>query len=118
MYNSCMEIYNEINKVHQAQMGELEERCTELEIIIKELKDTIAADRMEQFDDYVIYLLNKYIGIIEKAEINKKDLTREEQLMQKLEWAMNRIEYYCLGNLNFNDKAQDEFKNILKVLNK
>lgn len=105
-----------IDKEHQKQMGELEVRCTELENLIKKFANIMSADRMEQIDDYTIYLLNKYLEIIESGNVNKKKLTKEELLMKKIEWIANRIEYYCLGNNNFNDKAQDEFRNILKVL--
>lgn len=35
-----------------------------LELIINKLKNEIESDKMEQFDDYVIYLQEKYLDIL------------------------------------------------------
>lgn len=43
------------------EMGQvINDMCSEKQNLLNEL----IGDRMEQFDDYVIYLLNKYIGIL------------------------------------------------------
>lgn len=33
---------------------------------LNRLKDELVKDKMEQFDDYIIYLLNKYIDILDR----------------------------------------------------
>ena len=40
-----------------------------LELIINKLKNEIESDKMEQFDDYVIYLQEKYLDILKKLNI-------------------------------------------------
>lgn len=48
------------------ECSRLEEKEVKLENKINTLKDKMVADKMEQFDDYVIYLIEKYLNILEE----------------------------------------------------
>ncbi len=55
---------SQINSIPKEKMEELERQNS----IIKKLKDKMIGDRMEQFDDYNVYLINSYLDIIEGEE--------------------------------------------------
>lgn len=42
------------------------EKYDELKTKIKQLKKKMIADKMEQFDDYTIYLIESYLNILEE----------------------------------------------------
>lgn len=61
-YKKLQEDFEQIDH----ECNRLEEKEFKLENKINKLKDEMQKDKMEQFDDYVIYLIEKYLKILEK----------------------------------------------------
>lgn len=61
-YKKIQEDFEQIDH----ECNRLEEKEFKLENKINKLKDEMQKDKMEQFDDYVIYLIEKYLKILEK----------------------------------------------------
>ena len=61
-YKKLQEDFEQIDH----ECNRLEEKEFKLENKINKLKDEMQKDKMEQFDDYVIYLIEKYLKILEE----------------------------------------------------
>lgn len=61
-YKKLQEDFEQIDH----ECNRLEEKEFKLENKINKLKNEMQKDKMEQFDDYVIYLIEKYLKILEK----------------------------------------------------
>lgn len=60
-YKKLQEDFEQIDN----ERNRLEAKEFKLENKINKLKDEMEKDKMEQFDDYVIYLIEKYLNILE-----------------------------------------------------
>lgn len=60
-YKKLQEDFEQIDN----ECNRLEAKEFKLENKINKLKDEMVSDKMEQFDDYVIYLIEKYLNILE-----------------------------------------------------
>lgn len=58
----AMELWK--NKKEEKTIQELQEICSDFDLKLKALRNEIVGDRMEQLDDYVIYLQTKYLKIL------------------------------------------------------
>lgn len=59
------------NQIQQDTITKLKIQVSAREEFINKALDEITKDKMEQFDDYVIYLLEKYEGLL-KGENNER----------------------------------------------
>lgn len=70
--SSLLKIYEIIDKLQEEfktvdhECFRLDEKGIKLKDKINKLKDEMQKDKMEQFDDYVIYLIEKYLKILEE----------------------------------------------------
>lgn len=60
-YKKLQEDFEQIDN----ECNRLEAKEFKLENKINKLKDEMEKDKMEQFDDYVIYLIEKYLNVLE-----------------------------------------------------
>lgn len=60
-YNHCKDIDTVLILVEKLQKALVDEA-----IKINKLKDKLIGDKMEQFDDYIIYLIESYLEILEE----------------------------------------------------
>lgn len=60
-YNHCKDIDTVLILVEKLQEALVDEA-----IKINKLKDKLIVDKMKQFDDYIIYLIESYLEILEK----------------------------------------------------
>lgn len=56
----------ELHKEIDHECNRLEEKEFKLENKINKLKNKMIGDKMEQFDDYIIYLIESYLEILEE----------------------------------------------------
>ena len=61
-YKKLQEDFEQIDN----ECNRLEAKEFKLENKINKLKEEMEKDKMEQFDDYVIYLIEKYLSILEE----------------------------------------------------
>lgn len=61
-YKKLQEDFEQIGN----ECNRLEAKEFKLENKINKLKDKMIADKMEQFDDYIIYLIESYLKILEE----------------------------------------------------
>lgn len=61
-YKKLQEDFEQIDN----ECNRLEAKEFKLENKINKLKEEMEKDKMEQFDDYVIYLIEKYLNILEE----------------------------------------------------
>lgn len=64
-YNHCKDIDTVLILVEKLQKSLADEAIKSTEKINK-LKDKLIGDKMEQFDDYIIYLIESYLKILEE----------------------------------------------------
>lgn len=66
MDNKCLHCDTHTPKYCEECYQELISKNAKLQVTLNKLKDKMIADKMEQFDDYVIYLLENYLDILGK----------------------------------------------------
>ena len=64
--NKCLHCNKNTSTYCEDCYQELITKNAKLQLTLERLKYKMIADRMEQFDDYVIYLINSYLNIIEE----------------------------------------------------
>lgn len=62
--NKCLHCDTHTPKYCEECYQELISKNTKLQVTLNKLKDKMIADKMEQFDDYIIYLLENYLDIL------------------------------------------------------
>ena len=66
MDNKCLHCNKNTPNYCEDCYQELITKNAKLQLTLRKLKDKMVADIMEQFDDYMIYLINSYLNIMEE----------------------------------------------------